>query len=374
MTDRSHRLPQASSDADLAVRLRAGELPALAELYDRHVRDVHDLLARFVRNGATAERLAHSTFVSVWERRTALRDPARVRAWVHATAYGLGLPYVIRSKPAGPAGTDGGDLLWAAASRLDPRQYAVLDLCLRRGLTAAELAVTLGVRREQAERVLQRSGEALGAATRLVLVNEQRDRCVRLAALVPAGVRALSVLQRSAVDQHVHRCEACRALGWLLASPRQLMGGLHPMPVPAALARDGADRLWRTLATRARQPRRRWGGWLAAAALAVLALPLIAGSAVYLAQPAGSVRFGPPAASAAPGAATPGRPVAPPAGLVSSRPARIGESAPAPAALTPVPARALAPRRTPSPTPTPVPVPTPTRSAPHPTPTPRAPA
>ena len=75
---------QARSDADLAVQLQAGDTDALGQLYERHVSGIHDYLARFTRDPAAAEDLAHSTFVRAWEGRSALRDPSKVRAWPDA--------------------------------------------------------------------------------------------------------------------------------------------------------------------------------------------------------------------------------------------------------------------------------------------------
>jgi RNA polymerase sigma factor (sigma-70 family) len=255
--------PQARSDAELAVRLQRGDTAALGQLYDRHVRGIHDFLARFTRDPSAAEDLAQSTFLRAWERRETLRDPSKVRAWLYATAHNLALNHVTRSRPAGSTDNeaaggiadprrgpeeeaiaqDAGDLVWAAASSLEARQYAVLDLSVRRGLSTREIADALGVSVGHAAVLLNRSREALGNAVRYLLVARRRDHCERLAALVPAGVRALTAQQRSAVDHHMRRCESCQALGRRLTAPAELLGALLPVPLPAGLAGDGRERL-----------------------------------------------------------------------------------------------------------------------------------
>src|SRR5438034_6195180 len=138
--------PAAPSDAELAVRLQAGDADALGRLYDRHVPGIHDFLARFTRDPAAAEDLAHSTFLRAGERRGTLRDPASVRAWLYATAHHLALNHVARTRPAGGVdeeavaavadtapgpeaavmAREAAELVWAAASSLEARHYAVI--------------------------------------------------------------------------------------------------------------------------------------------------------------------------------------------------------------------------------------------------------
>jgi RNA polymerase sigma factor (sigma-70 family) len=311
---------EAGSDTELAVQLRAGDAAALGQLYDRHVRGIHDFLARFTRDPAAAEDLVQSTFLRAWERRETLREPSRVRAWLYATAHNLALNHVTRARPASSAddeaanaiadpapgpeeaalSRDAAELVWAAASSLEPRQYAVLDLSVRRELSTRELADVLDLPVSHAAVLVNRSREALGGAVRYLLVARRRDHCERLAALVPAGVQALTRQQRSAVDHHMRRCESCRDLGRRLTAPWQLLGALLPLPLPSSLGAGGRDRL--VAAVRAQPavpaaggptwpPRRRrwWDGRrrLALGALGALVLLLLAGGggAAYVFRP-----------------------------------------------------------------------------------------
>jgi RNA polymerase sigma factor (sigma-70 family) len=421
MREGSVSAPQARTDAELAVQLQAGDPAALGQLYDRHVRGIHDFLARFTRDASAAEDLAHSTFLQAWERRQTLRDPARVRSWLYATAHNLGLNWVTRYRRAGPleeevldgvadtapgpeaqaVATEVADLVWAAASSLEARQYAVLDLSVRRGLSTREVADVLGVPVGHAAVLVNRAREALGNAVRYLLVARRRDHCERLAALIPAGVRALTAQQRSAVDHHMRRCDSCQELGRRLTAPAELLGALLPLQLPASLGHQGRERLvaavradrGRPAATSPVWPphRRFWDGRMRLlGGLAVLLLLLLGGggTAVYvtrtpaaaLAERAGTGRSGGPAvagttASPSPGqtpaaASTPGpspsasqpgtpSPAATPTPRTTARATATGTPAPGPAPTPTTPTATSTPAPTPTPTATPTPTPTP---------------
>jgi len=389
MSDGGLRPPLASSDAELAARLRAGDADGLGELYAWHARGIHDFLARFLRDPPAAQDLTLSTFLRAWERRRTLRDSARVRPWLYAIAHSLGVNQVTRTRPVGSIDSaaaarieDRGHgpeeaavareiaaLVWAAASSLEPRQYAVLDLSVRHGLTSREIADALGIPVSRAGVLVDRAREALGDAVRSLLVARQRNHCERLASLVTAGADVLTSQQRSRVDHHVRRCEDCRALGQLLTHPAELLPALTPLPLPSSLAIEGPARLLAAVhGTRgaAGTPPKRLRSRTAAATVAVLALLLLAGTA-YLFRPAGARHQAPPPAPPHPVAAAP--PTAP------STPARErATSEPTPVPNTPTPAPpppppALVPTPAPSPPPTPAPTVAP-RPTPAPTPTP----
>jgi RNA polymerase sigma factor (sigma-70 family) len=248
-----------TSDAALGAALGQGDQSALAALYDRHMPGIYDHLARYLRDPFAAEDLVQTTFVRAWERRETLRDPGGVKAWLFTIAHNLATNQLTRTRPVdqvedhydlaapglGPeqeaTSKESGELVWAAASSLEPRQYAVLDLCLRQELSTREVANVLGTSVGHAAVLVNRAKEALGNAVRYLLVAQRRDRCERLAALVPAGVRALTPEQRSAVDHHMRRCDDCQRLARSLTSPAELFGGLVSLPVPGSLLGDRRD-------------------------------------------------------------------------------------------------------------------------------------
>lgn len=257
------------AEAVLGERIREGDAEAFGQLYEEHAPGVYDFLVRLVRDRSAAEDLTQSTFTRAFEQRASLRDPSKVRSWLWSTAHNLAMNHLGRTRRSesiddqvdlaetsrGPEESamahDAAELVWLAAASLEPRQYAVLDLTVRRDLSTQEVADTLRVPVAHAAVLVHRAREALGNAVRYLLVARRRDACGQLAALVPAGVRALTPEQRSAVDHHMRRCATCRELGERLTAPVELLGGLVLIPLPARLAKLDWSRMVAGTGTRA---------------------------------------------------------------------------------------------------------------------------
>jgi RNA polymerase sigma factor (sigma-70 family) len=222
-------------------------------LYERHAPEIHDFLVRTVRDHAAAEDLTQTTFVRLMERGDSVREVDKVRPWLFTVAHNLAVTHVTRRRPTDPieaafdiaSGEKGPEdealaiaaaaLVWDAAGSLEPRQYAVLDLSVRRGFSVAEIAEVLEITAAHAAVVVHRAREALAQAIRLLVVVRQRRHCARLAELVPAGTDILTPDLRASVDRHMRRCETCRAVGERLTEPDQLLALLPLLPLPLAL-------------------------------------------------------------------------------------------------------------------------------------------
>jgi RNA polymerase sigma factor (sigma-70 family) len=222
-------------------------------LYEAHAPEIHDFLVRTVRDHATAEDLTQTTFIRLMERGEGVRDVEKVRPWLFTVAHNLAVTHVTRRRPTDPieaafdiaSGEKGPEdealaiaaaaLVWDAAASLEPRQYAVLDLSVRRGFSAGEIAEVLEITPAHAAVVVHRAREALAQAIRLLVVVRQRRHCARLAELVPAGVDILTSDLRASVDRHMRRCETCREVGARLTEPDQLLALLPLLPLPLAL-------------------------------------------------------------------------------------------------------------------------------------------
>lgn len=233
--------------------MRAGDEQAFDQLYQRYVPRLYDFGVRLLRDPGAAEDLVQSTFIRAYEHRDALRDAAKVKSWLFTIAHNLAMDQVEGRRPTEPVedrwdlaapepgpeaeaeAREAGELVWAAAAGLEPRQYAVLDMSVRQQLTTAEIAEVLGLPRVHAAVLVNRAREALGNAVRFLMVARRRDHCERLAELVPAGLRALSAEQRSTVDYHMRHCEVCQVMARRLTTPAELFGELAPVPTPTML-------------------------------------------------------------------------------------------------------------------------------------------
>lgn len=222
-------------------------------LYERHAPEIHDFLVRTVRDHAAAEDLTQTTFIRLMERGDSVREVEKVRPWLFTVAHNLAVTHVTRRRPTDPieaafeiaSGEKGPEdealaiaaaaLVWDAAASLEPRQYAVLDLSVRRGFNVAEIAEVLEITPAHAAVVVHRAREALAQAIRLLVVVRQRRHCARLAELVPAGTDILTPDLRASVDRHMRRCDACKEVGAKLTEPDQLLGLMPLLPLPVAL-------------------------------------------------------------------------------------------------------------------------------------------
>jgi hypothetical protein len=136
-------------------------------------------------------------------------------------------------------------LAWEAARELSARDYALLDLNVRKGLSPAELAPVLGVSARQAGQIVQRMRKAAATVLGGYMVARRCRNCEDLRHLLagfefpPYGDDV-----RQAVDAHIATCEACSAEFRALGDPLAAFAALTPLPVPLALKAD----TWRDVA------------------------------------------------------------------------------------------------------------------------------
>jgi len=158
------------SDEELAYLAASGDRGAFARLHERHLPGLYDFAVRVVRDRRLAARALKA---AAGEARAALAEGRRrgsPRALLYATLHGSALDAVladgaVAEDPALPFAAPGGDgeAVWSSAAALAPQDYALLDLHVRRGLEADELAVGLGVARGALALRLERLQQELGA-------------------------------------------------------------------------------------------------------------------------------------------------------------------------------------------------------------------
>ncbi len=411
----------ATDEQLLVARAQEGDVEAFGALYERYFGPVYDFLVRLMRDPDEAADVTQDTFLRAMRAIRTLREGASFRGWLFRIARNTALNRLSQQRRSEPLDQDEnrpafavvderrlGDpeaaaeaeeaaaLVWEAAQALDPRQLSLLDLHLRQGLEAAEIAEVLGVTKNNAAVMLHRLRNAVRSAIEARILTE-RPACARLAqALGPPPV-TLTPKVRHIVEKHVQGCPECDERRRKFA-PLAVFAALAPVPPPAGLS----ERIWRALleaaargelgadgeggATGLRLARGTHRLFLASG-LAVLSallgtLVLLPASPLSIfssgifdgGEPAPTTApFTPTAEAAAAGAAPPTAtatpsPTATPTPTATSTPA---VSAPPPASPTPSPSPTSTPSPTPTATATATAVPSPT---PSPTPTPCSPA
>jgi RNA polymerase sigma-70 factor (ECF subfamily) len=175
------------TDGDLLRRIGAGDMGAIAELYDRYAPILFPLALRIVRDRAEAEDVVHDAFVTVSDR-AAQYAPERgsVVAWLVTLVRNLSIDRTRRRDRRGALARDvlayepvaeveGPEALTASAAEramvrraldaLPEAQRATLEVAFFEGLTYAEIAarenVPLGTIKSRAARAILSLREAL---------------------------------------------------------------------------------------------------------------------------------------------------------------------------------------------------------------------
>jgi RNA polymerase sigma factor (sigma-70 family) len=260
---------QEVADRELLAQVGQGNRDAFGALYERHFPGLYDFALRIVRDADLAADVVQSTFVKAWEAARKQKGVENVKAWLYTIAHNLaidelrlrrrfvaprqdeapgeeGFPFAIPdpSRLSDPEAVmrdrELVALVWDSAAALNPQEYALLDLHLRRGLDADELAEHLGLAKGAVYTRLSRLRDALEEAvsTTLLMRRGRRD-CERLDALL-VQIRAAEATQpvRRAIKQHLNDCEQCQESKRRFVSPVEIFAGISLVPVSLELIED----------------------------------------------------------------------------------------------------------------------------------------
>ncbi|HET9477595.1 MAG TPA: sigma-70 family RNA polymerase sigma factor, partial [Dehalococcoidia bacterium] len=245
----------AVSDDELALGSSSGSRTAFESLYERHYRGVYDLACRMLRDEDAAADVVQTTFTNAWVNLQKRRVSGNVRAWLYAIARNAAinelrrgrrnvpldesvdsqrLPYADLDRDRMPdpeqavVDKEVAQLVWDSAAALNPKEYSLLDLHLRKGFTAEEMAGSLGMTRGNVHTTLFRLRRSLEeSVTGLLLARRGRDDCPELDALLANRDSAiLTVETRRLIANHLEGCARCQESRRRFVSPAEIFAGL----------------------------------------------------------------------------------------------------------------------------------------------------
>lgn len=221
------------SDARLVERWVSGDADAMAELYRRHSPALHAYALR-IGGVADAADVVQDTMIHASARIGQLRDPASLRPWLFAIARSqiysrmrgrarcrsaddIGMIADLALDPADHAvQADQQRMLWDAADGLAARDRRLFELCVRDGLTGAELAAAIGVHVGHLYVMIHRMRARLGRSMMALLVARRRRRhCAELARISDPRT-SFSPQVRKRIERHLVKCDGCRPLRGLM--------------------------------------------------------------------------------------------------------------------------------------------------------------
>ena len=260
----------AMDDSLLYSRALSGDLDSFGQLYDRYVGDVFDLAWRTLRDEAAAADVTAGVFARAAAAPQTLARAGNIRTHFLQQAYTAAIARASASAPADatPAPEEafgafdvpdplqlrdeavtGGDeelpqLVWEAASSLNPQDYAMLDLHLRQKLNAAAIGAVAGMSARSATTLTGRLERAADEMMRSYAL-ARRGECDGLrSALSGRTLPPFDAEAQAAVDAHVAQDERCRAERAAFASPVAVFAALAPVSMPFA----SKGEVWRRVA------------------------------------------------------------------------------------------------------------------------------
>ncbi len=246
-------------DSELVAAIVAGDPEGLAEAYDKYASPLYTYCRSLLREPADAADAVQDTFVIAASRLAGLRDRDRLRPWLYAVARNecrrrmresaaevISAPDEVPevTDEAAEVGTDAEredlrTLLRSAVRGLNSGEQDLIELQLRQGLEAGEIADVLGVSRNHAHALLSRARDQLETSLGALLVARTgREDCAALMTMLADWDGQLTVLMRKRLNRHIEQCPACTERKRRELAPAMLLGlaPLAAIPVIAAPA------------------------------------------------------------------------------------------------------------------------------------------
>jgi RNA polymerase sigma factor (sigma-70 family) len=242
-------------DTEIVASIAAGDPHGLATAGDRYAAPPASYRSSVLTDPADTATATADTFVVGASRPDGPRDPGRLRAWLSTAARDESLRMLRsgRGTPAldGAPGVSGGradvseqaeraklkTMFEEASAGLNPGDREVIELQLRQGLAAGEVASVLGVSRSHAHSAASRARDQLEVCLSVLLVSRGgRGDCGELDSTLAGWDGRLTPLLRERVHRHIEHCATCAARRALELRPAKL----HGRSPAAALAAGAA--------------------------------------------------------------------------------------------------------------------------------------
>src|SRR4051794_16319942 len=214
-----------------------------------------------VRDADLAGEIVQATFTKAWDELRAGHELQHPKAWLYTVARNNALdelrgqrrltdepliyaqpdPSRLADPQAVAEDNELVDLVWSSAAALTPDEYSLLDLHVRHGFGAADLADALELERGAVYTRLSRLRNSLEeSVASTLLIRRGSEDCQELAAIVAEhdGGASVTPQLRRAVRAHVKECEVCTEARRRMVSPVALFGAFIPI-VPLAGMREG---------------------------------------------------------------------------------------------------------------------------------------
>jgi RNA polymerase sigma factor (sigma-70 family) len=232
-------------DSEVVAAIVAGNPEGLAEAYDRYASPLYTYCRSLLREPADAADAVQDTFVIAASRLAELRDRNRLRPWLYAVARNechrrlrartvqvttpLDEMPDVTDTSADVSGEAERDelrtLLRSAVRGLNSGEQDLIELQLRQGLDAAEIAAMLGVSRNHAHALLSRARDQLEISLGALLVARSgREDCAALNTMLADWDGQLNVLMRKRINRHIENCPVCAERKKRELAPALLLG------------------------------------------------------------------------------------------------------------------------------------------------------
>jgi RNA polymerase sigma factor (sigma-70 family) len=215
----------------------------LEEAYRLYASRLYTYARGILGDGESAADVVHDTFLAADRHWGQLRDPERLRPWLYAIARRESLRQLKRRSRMFPLDTldARGDteadpltsvrsaeiveLVWAAYGGLSAPDREIVELSVRHGLSAVDIATALDVSIKHANARISRARAQISVALGVLLVARSPSDCAELGELLRGWDGQLTVLLRKRLHRHIDSCLVCGAQRKRRMDPVALLSG-----------------------------------------------------------------------------------------------------------------------------------------------------